>query len=165
MDWEGRIWWVQPQVWTQDSITMVLLPHFPLWVSAGLLGDVCCSWSCLSFLGLAVSSLGSFLSLGETGAGRKIHGGPCHFSSGCHCFSKSLITFYLVKTRNEKHTFYQMTSLRLESVIVYAHPSLASLDGEEETCAYPWKSSAFSAWCNNGRSLGELTLASNACWL
>ena len=101
---------------------------------------------------------------GNCGVSKKIHAGPSHFSSGCHCFSKSLITFSLVKTRNEKHTFHQMTSLRLEPVIVYLHPSLASLDGEGEACAYPWKSSAFSAWCNSG-SLGELMLAGNACWL
>lgn len=58
-----------------------------------------------------------------------------------------------------------MTSLRLESIIVYPHSSLSSLDGEGEACAYPWKSSAFSARCDSGRSPGELTLACNACWL
>lgn len=101
------------------------------------------------------------LSGGSQGVTKKIHAGPCHFSSGCHCFSKSLITFPLAKTRNEKHTFHQMTSLRLESVIVYPHPSLWM---EGEACAYPRKNSAFSAWCDSGRSLGELTLADNACW-
>lgn len=78
---------------------------------------------------------------------------------------KVLITFSLVKTRNEKHTLHQMASLRLESVIVYLHPSLASLDGEVEACAHACKSSAFSAWCCSGRSLGKLMLAGNACWL
>lgn len=126
----------------------LLQPVLPLFPGAGCI----CSWL-ISFSGW------------NCGAGKKIHAGPCHFSSGCHCFSKSLIKFSLVKTRNEKHTFNQMTSLRLESVIVYPHPSLASLGGEGEACAYPCKSSAFSAWYDSGRSLGELTLAGNACWL
>lgn len=66
MDCGGRILWAQPQVLTPDNIIMVLLLHFPLWVSAALLWDVCGSQSCPSFLGLAASILGSFPSLGET---------------------------------------------------------------------------------------------------
>lgn len=128
-------------------VECLLQPVLPLFPGAG------CIWSWfISFSG------------GNCGVGKKIHAGPCPFSSRCCCFSKSLVTFSLVKTRNENHTFHQMTSLRLESVIVYPHPSLASLDGEREACAYPWKSTAFSACCNSGKSL-ELTLAGNACWL
>lgn len=71
-----------------------------------------------------------FLLRGNRGLGKKIYADSCHFSSWCHCFSKSITTFSLIKTRNQNLTFYQISSLRLGFDTGYPHPSLASLNRE-----------------------------------